>query len=449
MSRTVAAPVKVAVAYSGGRDSTALLHATAKVAREQGYEVVALHVHHGLQPRADEWLAHCEDTCRRWRKRGWPLAFDHVRLALTVPAGASVEACARQARYAALRDMALAHGVEAVLLGHHRTDQAETFLLQALRGAGMAGLAAMPAAIQRDGLWWLRPWLARSRADIDAYVRRHRLRHVDDDSNDDPRHARNRLRLKVWPVLSEGFPQAEATLAQAAQWAAEAAICLEALARLDLSHAAAGEGLSHPALCELGPARARNALRAWYRSVAGRSMPATWLERLWMESQRASSRRWELPCGTVRLYRGVWTFSPHEPGADPGGNHAGSHERVAQLLEVARAGRHPVPGWGGVLYVRRPRTAEERRASVPQSLLRQVWLRPRTGGERFQLGPGRPPRSLKKQFQALGVPEWQREGPLVYAGEQLVYVPGLGVDARAAAAAGQARWVLHWERGSG
>ena len=231
------------MAYSGGRDSSALLHATLAVAVEQGLEVVALHVHHGLSERADDWLAHCERQCKRWAARGAPLRFDHRRVAGSWARGDSIEAWARKERYAALRQMATAHGADIVLLAHHRQDQAETLLLQALRGAGVAGLAAMPQAVERDGITWLRPWLETPAASVGAYAKRHRLRHIVDDSNADPRFARNRLRLRVWPVLLDAFPQAEAALATSAAWAREARSCADALAAIDLAGCADARGI--------------------------------------------------------------------------------------------------------------------------------------------------------------------------------------------------------------
>src|SRR5690606_18940813 len=137
-------------------------------------------------------------------------------LTLTPQPGDSIEAVARQARYEALAEMAQDTGCDTVLLAHHRQDQAETFLLQALRGAGAAGLAGMPPAATRLGVHWLRPWLHHPRQAIEAYVEAHGLSYVDDGSNDDVRYARNRLRHDVWPALQAAFPQAQAMLAVAA-----------------------------------------------------------------------------------------------------------------------------------------------------------------------------------------------------------------------------------------
>src|SRR3954468_10368457 len=154
---------RVAVAYSGGRDSTALLYATLQVARPLGVEVVALHVHHGLNIRAEAWLAHCKAQCEAWARDGHSVVFSSRRIQEAPARGESVEAWARRQRYAALREMAIEHHASLVLLAHHRRDQAETFLLQALRGGGMAGLAGMPRQVEREGITWARPWLDQAR----------------------------------------------------------------------------------------------------------------------------------------------------------------------------------------------------------------------------------------------------------------------------------------------
>ncbi|MBU6259522.1 MAG: tRNA lysidine(34) synthetase TilS, partial [Burkholderiales bacterium] len=229
---------RVAVAASGGRDSTALLHCTARAARALGAEVVALHVHHGLQAEADDWL----ELVRRQARR-WSAEFACQRLLGKPARGASVEAWARTERYRALAELAHASGCGLVLLAHHRRDQAETWLLQALRGAGAAGLAAMPARAERAGLTWVRPWLDQPREAIEAYVRRHRLRHAEDPSNGDPRYARNRLRLQVWPALTAAFPEAEAALAAAAAQAQDAAALAAQLAAQDLARLCEGPAL--------------------------------------------------------------------------------------------------------------------------------------------------------------------------------------------------------------
>ncbi len=403
----------------------------------QGGEVVALHVHHGLSPQADAWVAHCEAQCRRWQRRGLPVQLRVARLENRPARGDSVEAWARHERYLALRRMALDEGLTLVLLAHHRRDQAETFLLQALRGAGVAGLAGMPGEVQRDGITWARPWLDRGRDTIDAYVRRHRLRHIDDDSNADARFARNRLRLQVWPTLVEAFPQAETSLADSARWAHQAAVCADDLASLDLTGVEVPDGaLDLAALLALAPHRQGNVLRHWLKRRLGTPPPASLLLRLAAELTARGSHRWPVPGGELRCHRGrlhhvAEQALTRQPGVAPE-----SHVRIE------RAGRHALPGWGGVLEVRRVRSD-----GVPFAWLAQIELRPREGAERFQAGIARPPRSLKKQYQAANVPAWQRDGPLLYSGGQLVFVPGLGLDARVIGLPGQAQAQLEWHAG--
>lgn len=431
----IAAPV-VAVAYSGGRDSTALLFATLQAAKEQGAQVAALHVHHGLSSFADDWLVHCEQQCQAWVRKGYPVEFASRRLNLRVPRGDSIEALARDARYAALAEMARKAGATLVLLGQHRRDQAETFVLQALRGAGVAGLAGMPASLERDGITWSRPWLTHPREAVEAYVRRYRLRYIDDDSNDDPRYARNRLRLQVWPALLHAFPDAETVLADSAQWSAEAGAVLREVAEQDLLALTSGQGdasrLSIRGLQSMSPHRARNVLRFWYQLCAGMPMPASLLERVSSEWRLSGAISWDAPEGALRCYRGCLRY---EPERTPLAMYA---ERESNL-SIKRAGRYALPGWGGVLRVER---VQERGVAVGD--LANLRLAARDGGEQFQLASNRPARSLKKQFQALAVPAWGREGPLLYSGDQLVFVPGLGVDARAWAPAGVPQMSLTW-----
>ena len=428
----------IAVAYSGGRDSTALLHATLVQAAAIGVEVVALHVHHGLSPNADHWLAHCEAQCLRWARRGLPVRLLARRLTGRPERGDSIEAWARRERYRALREEAVEAGASAVLLAHHRRDQAETVLLQALRSAGPAGLAGMPARAERDGIVWLRPWLARPRSEIEAYVRRHRLVHIDDESNVDPRFARNRLRLEVWPALSVAFSDAEVTLAATAAWAAEASEALNELAELDLAAVSNESGLDASSWRMLSAARRSNVLRAWLRRAAGgQAAPTSLVQRLLDELPMQRTARWPHPAGELRLYRGILSLDVR--AAAPG---VGAARETT--LQVPRAGIYRLPGWGGSL-----RVVRVREGGVPLAWLGQLELRAREGAEQFQAGIGRPPRSLKKQFQNAGIAAWERDGPLVYSGGQLVFVPGLGLDARVVGLPGQPLVALHWEAAPG
>ena len=434
---SLAVPPTVAVAYSGGRDSTALLHATAVNAASSGCQVVALHVHHGLSPHADAWLQHGAEQCALWTANGVPVRFVAHRLTSRPAPGDSVEAWARQARYQALRQMALAQGASIVLLAHHRRDQAETFLLQALRGAGTAGLASMPKRVERNGLTWARPWLHVPRENIDEYVAMHGLTCIEDDSNTNTRFARNRLRGDVWPALTQAFPQAEAALADSAIWAQEATLCLRDLAAIDLADVVTGHGFNVAQWMALSAARRSNALRAWLAAQSGGVAEASLVQRLMAElpgaSPQSASATWPAAHGTLKRYRGILTF------------HKTTNAQVLPAprevnIRITRAGTYRLPGWQGSLIATRVK-----QDGVALAWLGHVELRARSGAEQFQAGMLRPARSLKKQFQAAGVAAWHRNGPLLFSGGQLVFVPGLGLDARVVALPGQPQVALRWK----
>lgn len=305
----------IAVAASGGRDSTALLHAVVRAAAPEGVRVHALHVHHGLHPQADTWARRVQAQCRRWGA-----VFHAARLSGAPAAGESVEAWARHGRYAALAAMARAAGCDIVLLAHHRRDQAETVLLQLLRAGGARGLAAMPAEALRDGIRWLRPWRDQPREAIEAYLRRHRLRWVDDPGNDDPRFARTRLQHDVWPALQAAFPQAEAALAGAAARAAEEADALREFVAIDAAACADADALRVAAWRGLSPARQALLLRHQVEAWSGRGVPGTLVRRLMHELPRVPSGQWPAPGGMLRLRRGRLRYVPAPSGP---GQHGG------------------------------------------------------------------------------------------------------------------------------
>lgn len=258
----------IVVALSGGRDSVALLDAVCAHAAAAGVRVAAAHVHHGLSGDADRWARFCEDLCRA---RG--VAFAATRVVVAPTRADGVEAAARDARYRALAAMAKAHGTDVVALAHHADDQAETLLLQLVRGAGPAGLAAMPARRARAGITWLRPLIDVPRAAIDAYVAGHALAYVDDDSNASDRHRRNALRRGVVPALAALAPGYPRTLVRAAALQAEAATLADDLAAVDARGACDGRTLARDALATLAPHRARNLLR-WFLRQHGMRPPS-------------------------------------------------------------------------------------------------------------------------------------------------------------------------------
>jgi len=414
-----------AVALSGGRDSVALLDALLAYARPRGRGVIALHVHHGLSPNADAWSAHCATLCATY-------AIPFVEARVTVPRTprASVEASARRARYDALAAAAHEAGAAAVLLAHHRDDQAETLLLQLLRGAGPHGLAAMPASrVDAFGLNWLRPLIDVPRAAIEAYVADRGLRYVDDESNADARYARNALRQNVAPALAAFFPDYTVPLARAAQLQADAARLADDLAAADAQRAVESGALSRAALAALPDHRARNLLR-WY--LRGHGLPPPSRARLAaMLAQLAVAR----PDARVRLA------------------HAGAEIGVHRDRVVVHAPAPPTYAlpWNGEAVLALPHgrlafAATRDGGLDPQRLhAGTLVVRPRRGGERLALHAGRPSRALKSVLRESGVAPWERAAlPLLFCGDVLAAVPGLGVDVGFRADPGRAGVALVW-----
>lgn len=241
------------VAYSGGADSTALLLAAAQ--RWPG-QVQALHIHHGLQAAADDFVRVCESVCASAQV---PLQVLYVNAGHAT--GESPEDAARRARYAALAVAAVQHDLSGVLLGQHADDQVETLLLALSRGAGLPGLSAMPEKMVRGGMVFYRPLLGIAAADLRAWLVRQQIAFVDDPTNLDERYTRNRIRARLLPVLAQAFPHFRATFARSARHAAQGQAVLLEVAQQDL--AAVGTPPVIKALQLLSLARQANVLRHW------------------------------------------------------------------------------------------------------------------------------------------------------------------------------------------
>jgi tRNA(Ile)-lysidine synthase len=245
-----------AVALSGGADSTALLIACAT--RWPG-RVHAVHVHHGLQPAADGFEAHCVALCERMQV---PLVVQRVNAAHA--AGESPEDAARQARYLALTE-ALQHNwgghIKHMALAQHADDQVETLLLALSRGAGLPGLACMPAVVERHGVTYHRPWLAVPGSQLRDDLRALGETWVEDPTNTDTRYTRNRIRAQLLPVIEQAFPSFRQTFARSASHAAQAQTLLQEVAEQDLQQV--GNPPAIKALQQLSEARQSNVLRHW------------------------------------------------------------------------------------------------------------------------------------------------------------------------------------------
>ena len=270
-------PRHVAIAFSGGADSTALLlgavrlcrpTATPSLSADRPHTITALHVHHGLQACADRFAEHCAALCAALQQpaAALPCTLRHVSLHIDIQlqAGDSVEARAREERYCALAQAAHTAGANMVLLGQHADDQAESVLLALSRGAGVAGLAGMPAHIQRHGMCFARPLLALEPGPLKNWLNTHQVPWIEDPSNINQRFTRNRLRHTVLPVLEQHLPGFRASLVRSARLAAQADTLLQELAELDLQQL--GQPPHIARLQTLSPQRQANALRHWLKT---------------------------------------------------------------------------------------------------------------------------------------------------------------------------------------
>jgi tRNA(Ile)-lysidine synthase len=263
----------VAIAYSGGADSTALL---AACARKWPGQVRAVHVHHGLQPAADGFERHCIQACAQLSV---PLAVR--RIDARHAAGQSPEDVARRRRYetlAAVVAQEWSGSVKDIALAQHADDQVETILLALSRGAGLPGLAAMPARWMRDGITWHRPLLGVPAPALRQWLAAEKLTWVEDPTNADLLFTRNRIRARLLPALAEAFPQFRDTFARSALHAAQAQLALTELAEQDL--ASTGSPPAVRALQDLSRARQANALRLWLRRDHGTTATAAQLDEL-------------------------------------------------------------------------------------------------------------------------------------------------------------------------
>jgi tRNA(Ile)-lysidine synthase len=241
---------RVGIALSGGLDSSVLLATSALHAEGRDITLSAVHIHHGLSPRATEWVEFCRAVCVALNI---PIEVVHVAVPLTT--GEGLEAAARRVRYQAFES----HAADYILLAHHANDQAETLLFNLMRGTGVRGAAGIPSVGGAAGRY-LRPLLACARTDLEAYAKQHALRWVEDESNEDKSFSRNYIRHEVIPVLEARFPAAVESLSRAAEHFSEAQGMLDEIARMDLGDRS-GFPVPVSLLRNLSESRARNVLR--------------------------------------------------------------------------------------------------------------------------------------------------------------------------------------------
>lgn len=418
LRREIPRDATIVVGLSGGIDSVVLLHVLLRRLRIAPARISAIHVNHQISPDAARWAAFCRSWCRELG----------VKLRVTkvdVPRGNSTEAAARAARYAVLA----ASGADVLLLAHNRDDQAETVLLQLLRGAGPRGLSAMPVLRPKTSVMpaVLRPLLETPRAAIEAYAAHHGLQWVEDESNRDRAYLRNFLRHDVLPLLESKLPGVRGTLARAARHQAECSELLDVLAVDDLGAENHAGRLPLALLQGLMPARARNALRYFLRCNDVVMPEAERLDELLRQAMTArGDTRVCVDLGGVELRRFQQALYIVRP-----------LPRLTKSFAVTWDGRGtlPLPQLGGSLRMLR-RKGEGIAATALRSALLQV--RVRQGGEMLRPTPAGQQRTVRNLLQEAAMPPWLRERlPFLYVGDELVAVPGLGTDAKFQARPGQ------------
>lgn len=413
---------RVLLGLSGGIDSVVLLDLAVRLVDDLDFQLLAHHVNHGLSPNAQRWAAFCGHLCARL-----DIPFSSSEVHVPRHSALGIEGAAREARYAALATV----DAEVLLLAHHQDDQVETVLGQLVRGAGVRGLAGMPRVIERGGRRWLRPLLDFNRIDIRRYAEARDLVWVDDESNNDSDYDRNYLRLEVLPVIDNRFPGARRSLARAAGHMAEAQEVLDDMARLDLGAVDLPYALPLAPLQRLSLPRAKNLLR-YFLHEHGCQPSAVVLEELFQQLLLARDDAQvlvQIGSVTARRYR----------------------QRL-HLVRPLQVPRGYCQRWSGEEALALPKLGGVLRAEpslghglATQRLGGNLEIRLREGGEHLRPGPHQPTRALKNLLQEHHLAPWERHRlPLLFHGQRLVCVPGIGVDPEWQAGPDEAGRVFHW-----
>lgn len=416
-------PERIVVAFSGGLDSTVLLHALRALPAVHATPLLAVHIDHGLSDESANWCRHCESFAD-----SLGVDFVSVKVDVDKDSGRGTEAAARAARYDALR--LLLRAGDWLLSAHHKDDQAETLLLNLIRGSGPSGLAGIGEIRPFAAGWLVRPLLSVSRGDLQSYAGDHKLDWIDDPSNEDRQYDRNYLRHEVMPRLEARWPDVAGRLRRSALLAGEAAQLLDQLA--DADYRGLGERpdrLALDSLRKLPPERQRNLIRYVVRELGLPSPPATQLQSVIMDLIPARDDGQPIVQWTgaeIRRYRDQVYVLPVAPADDA----LVSQQLVDNRIELG----------AGLGELRLEPNASRGLADAIVS--RGIEVRYRCGGEEIKPLGQTHTRKLKKLLQEEGIVPWMRERlPLLYSGGDLVAVADLWIAAGAASEPGTA---IHW-----
>jgi len=416
----------VRVALSGGLDSVVLLDMVCALAPVLDLDVSAVHVDHGLHEQAGQWAKFCQQRCD-----ALGVSLDTARVTVPRDSGLGIEAAARQARYAVFGKVT----ADYIALAHHLDDQVETFMLQLLRGAGAHGLSAMPMqrSLGATGPLLLRPLLTLTRAQLADYANAQGLEWIEDVSNAELAYDRNFLRHTVLPLLEQRFPAYRRTLSRASRNLAEAARLTDILGAQDVEAVRRNGGLALDSLASWPVSRALNAVRGLLREH-GCPMPARerLLEALRQAFEARSDSRVQVDIDDFSLRRYRRTL------------HVVRNVTVPEGWQCDWRGEREIalpPGLGSMRF----EPAVGRGLSAQRLRAQTVRIGFRRGGERMALAGNRPHRDLGKLYQVAGIAPWLRQRtPLLFGGQQLAFVPGLGVAAEFQAGSGEQSWHVQW-----
>ena len=399
------------VALSGGIDSVVLLHLLHQLQKKHRFTLNAIHVHHGLSKNADKWVKFCEKLCE---KLSVTLDVDYIQMPHKKSLG--IEGEARRLRYEKL----LQTKTDLIVLAHHEDDQAETFLLQLIRGAGVKGLSSMAHFDETKKLW--RPLLNTSRIDIEVYAKQHKLKWIEDESNQNTDFDRNFIRSKILPILKNRFNHIIKVISRSSSHLAEAQYLLDDLAKIDLKSCLKSDNYNHKlqvkTLNKLSLTRAKNVLRYWLE-LNDQLMPSKDLLDELLRQVLTAKKDAELK---IQLSK----------------NH--DIRRYQDEIFIVKKNQNRLKNyeifWNGESEILLPngskltfKKVKGRGINLKFLNNKKIRIRNRQGGEFFKPDLKRPTKKIKQLLQESDLPPWERKNlPLIFVGDELAAMPNFGVD---------------------